>query len=126
MTQYPHKYAQEILVARRKNTIGAFSVLADMQRVSEKRTEPRIPLMARVDILWMDDESTPHVAPATLEDRSHGGVSLRMKTSIRLGSHIAIKSGTLQYSGIVTNCRRDKSGFTIGIKLERRDEKHLK
>jgi len=111
---------------RRNNRIGDLPVLADKQSVSEKRTEPRIPLMARVDILWMDSESTPRVAPATLEDRSHGGVSLRMKNSISLASHVTIKSGTLQYSGIVTNCRRDKSGFTIGIKLDRREDGNVK
>jgi PilZ domain len=95
---------------------------ADRQGVSEKRTEQRIPLMARVDILWMDNELTPRVAPATLEDRSRSGVSLRMKNSISLGSHITIKSGTIQYSGIVTNCRRDKGGFIIGVKLDTREE----
>ena len=82
--------------------------------------------MARVDILWTDNELTPRVAPATLEDRSRGGLSLRMKTSISLGAHITIKSGILQYSGIVTNCRRDKGGFMVGIKLDPREEPELK
>ncbi|HEX3375615.1 MAG TPA: PilZ domain-containing protein [Candidatus Acidoferrales bacterium] len=90
--------------------------------MSEKRTEQRIPLMARVDILWMDDLLTPRVTPATLEDRSQGGVSLRVRSSISLGTHITIKSGTLQYSGVVTNTRRDKGGFMIGVKLIRREE----
>jgi hypothetical protein len=99
-----------------------FLIFADSLEVSEKRTEKRIPLMARVDILWMDDELTPRVTPATLEDRSHGGVSLRIKNSISLGSHITIKSGTLQFSGIVTHSRRDKGGFMIGVKLLRREE----
>jgi hypothetical protein len=94
--------------------------------VSEKRAEQRIPLMARVDILWMDDDLTPRVSPATLEDRSHSGVSLRMKNPISLGSHITIKSGTLQYSGIVTNSRRDKGNFMVGVKLVRREEPNSK
>ena len=101
-------------------------IFADRQGVSEKRAEQRIPLMARVDILWMDDELTPRVTPAILEDRSHGGLSLRTKNSISLGSHITIKSGTLQYSGIVTNTRRDKGGFMIGVKLIRREEPNSK
>jgi hypothetical protein len=98
-------------------------IFADRLGVSEKRSEKRIPLMARVDILWMDDDLNPRVTPATLEDRSHGGLSLRMKSSISLGSHITIKSGTLQYSGIVTNSRRDQNGFMVGIKLDRRENK---
>jgi hypothetical protein len=101
-------------------------IFADGQGVSEKRTEQRIPLMARVDILWTDDELTPRVSPATLEDRSQGGLSLRMNNTICLGSHITIKSGTLQYSGIVTNYRPDKGGYMIGVKLDRREDKSSK
>jgi hypothetical protein len=82
--------------------------------------------MARVDILWMDDKLTPRVTPATIEDRSHGGVSLRIKNSISLGSHITIKSGTFQYSGIVTHTRHEKGGFTIGVKLLRREDPESK
>ena len=101
-------------------------IFADGQDVSEKRTEQRIPLMARVDILWMDDELTPRVSPATLEDRSHGGLRLRMKNTISLGSHITIKSGTIQYSGIVTNYRHDKDGYMIGVKLDRCEDRSSK
>jgi hypothetical protein len=77
--------------------------------------------MARVDVLWMDAEQTPRVSPATLEDRSHAGVSVRMKDKIEIAAHITIKSGTLQISGMVTNCRREKNGFIVGVKLDERD-----
>ncbi len=77
--------------------------------------------MARVDVLWMDVELTPRVSPATLEDRSQGGVSVRMKDKIEIAAHITIKSGTLQISGMVTNCRREKSGFIVGVKLDERE-----
>ena len=94
--------------------------------MSEKRAEQRIPLMARVDILWMDNEITPRIAPGTLEDRSRGGISLRMKNAINIATHVTVKSGTLQYSGIVTNCRRDKGGYIIGVKLDPREEPESK
>jgi len=113
-----HRYFAELVASQRDEVLP---LLADRQVVSEKRTEQRIPLMARVDILWMDNELSPRVAPATLEDRSRRGLRLRMKTSISLGSHITIKSGTLQYLGIVTNCRRDKGGFMVGIQLDPRE-----
>lgn len=90
--------------------------------MSEKRIEKRIPLMARVDILWMDEGMTPRVSPATLEDRSRGGVSVRMKNSIEIASHVTIKSGTLQISGIVTNCRRQKIEFIVGVMIERNED----
>lgn len=95
---------------------------ADRLGVSEKRIEQRIPLMARVDILWMDDELTPRIAPAILEDRSRGGVSVRMKDAVQVGSHVTVKSGMLQYSGVVMNCRRDKGTYITGIKLDPREE----
>ncbi|HET6144329.1 MAG TPA: hypothetical protein VFE02_12545 [Candidatus Acidoferrales bacterium] len=90
--------------------------------MSEKRIEQRIPLMARVDILWMDNELTPRIAPAILEDRSRGGVSLRMKNAVQVGAHVTVKSGMLQYSGIVMNCRRDNGTYITGIKLDPREE----
>jgi hypothetical protein len=83
--------------------------------VSEKRTESRIPLMARVDVLWGDADGTPRVAPATLEDTSHRGMSVRMKNAIRVGSHVTVKWGSEQDSGIVTNCRRDRADYVLGI-----------
>jgi hypothetical protein len=93
-------------------------IFADREGVSEKRTELRIPLMARVDVLWVDEDGTPRVAPATLEDRSHGGVSMRMKDPIGDGSHITIKWGNEQVSGTVTNCRREKAEYVIGVKRD--------
>ena len=86
--------------------------------MSEKRTEFRIPLMARVDVLWADKDGTPRVAPATLEDSSHGGLSMRMKNEIRVGSHITVKWGNEQDSGTVTHCRREKADYVIGVKRE--------
>ncbi len=80
--------------------------------MSEKRTEFRIPLMARVDVLWGDEDGTPRVAPATLEDTSHRGMSVRMKNAIRVGSHVTVKWGSEQDSGTVTNCRREKDRNT--------------
>jgi hypothetical protein len=86
--------------------------------MGEKRAEFRIPLMARVDILWGDEDGTPRVAPGTLEDTSHGGMSMRMKNEIRVGTHVTIKWGNEQVSGIVTNCRREKSEYVLGMKRE--------
>ena len=86
--------------------------------MSEKRAEFRIPLMARVDALWGDEDGTPRVAPAKLEDTSHGGMSVRMKNAIRIGSHITIKWGSEQVSGTVTNCRREKNVYVLGVKRD--------
>ncbi len=86
--------------------------------MSEKRTELRIPLMARVDVLWEDEDGNPRVAPATLEDKSRHGVSVRMMAAIADGSHITIKWGDEHVSGIVTNCRRQKMQYVIGVRRD--------
>ncbi len=86
--------------------------------MSEKRAEFRIPLMARVEVLWGDEDGTPRVAPGTLEDTSHRGMSARMKNAIPIGSHVTIKWGNEQVSGTVTNCRREKLGFVLGMKRD--------
>jgi hypothetical protein len=98
--------------------IGPFQFFADREGVSEKRSEFRIPLMARVDILWEDESGNPRVAPATLEDTSHRGMSVRMKNAIRTGSHVTVKWGSEQDSGTVTNCRREKADYILGIRRE--------
>ena len=86
--------------------------------MNEKRTELRVPLMVRVDVLWGDEDGTPRVAPAKLEDRSRGGVCVRMKDPIRIGSKITIKWGSEQFSGTVTNSRREKADYVIGVKRD--------
>ena len=97
---------------------GQFLIFADRQGVSEKRAELRIPLMARVDVLWTDEDGTPRIAPATVEDKSQGGVSVQMKGPIRVGTHITVKWGSEQVSGTITNCRREKAHYVVGVKRE--------
>jgi hypothetical protein len=86
--------------------------------VSEKRVEFRIPLMARVDVMWGDQDGTPRVAPAKLEDTSHHGMSVRLKTAIPVGSHVTVKWGNEQDSGIVIYSRRERSDYIIGVKRD--------
>jgi len=72
--------------------------------------------MARVDVLWTDEAGTPRVAPATLEDSSHGGLSMRMKNPIAVGSHVTVRWGNEQASGAITHCRKVKGDYVIGVK----------
>lgn len=86
--------------------------------MGEKRAEPRIPLMARVDVLWTDGDKAPRVAPGTLEDKSNSGFSVRMKEPAPVGAHVTVKRGSEQVSGTVTYCRHEKAYFVIGVKRE--------
>ena len=41
-----------------------------------------------------------------------------MKNEIRIGSHVTVKWGSEQDSGTVTNCRREKTDYIIGVKRD--------
>ena len=71
--------------------------------------------MARVDVLWTDEQGAPRVAPGSLEDRSHGGLSIRLKTAIPIGCHVTVRRGSEEVSGTVTYSRPYKGGHVIGI-----------
>ncbi len=82
--------------------------------------------MARVDVLWEDDDGNPRVAPATLDDKSRSGVSVRMSAAIGDGSHVTVKWGNEHVSGTATNCRRDKTQYVIGIKRDTKEVRESK
>jgi hypothetical protein len=82
------------------------------------RKEPRVAVMTRVEAMWEDETGTPHVAPATIEDRSPGGASLRINTPISVGSKLTIKGHREQFTGVVVNSRNDKTEYFLGIKRD--------
>jgi hypothetical protein len=86
--------------------------------MQEKRKEPRVAVMTRVEVIWEDETTTPHVAPATIEDRSPSGVSLRINTAISVGSKLTIKGPREQFPGVVVNSRTDKAEYFLGIKRD--------
>ena len=106
------------LAERKSDKLKPVLLFADRKSMGEKRGEARIPLMARVDVLWTDGEQAPRVAPATLEDKSDGGFSVRIKEPVPVGTHVTVKRGSEQASGTVTYCRREKAHFVIGLKRE--------
>ena len=86
--------------------------------MDNKRKESRFPVMIRVEAMWEDETQKKCVAPATIEDRSHGGVCIRIGTPISAGSTLTIKRNNEQFSGVVTNLRADDRGYVLGIKLD--------
>jgi primosomal protein N' len=45
-------------------------------------------------------------------------MSMQMKNEISVGSHVTVKWGSEQVSGTITNCRREKAHYIIGIKRD--------
>jgi hypothetical protein len=74
--------------------------------------------MARVEVMWEDEEGTPRVAPGTLDDRSRGGMCVRMKVPIGVGSRLTIKWGNEQVSGTVVNRRLERANYVLGVKRD--------
>jgi hypothetical protein len=86
--------------------------------MQEKRKEPRVAVMTRVEAMWEDETGAPRVAPATIEDRSPSGASIRINTPISVGSKVTIKGHREQFTGVVVNSRNDKSEYFLGIKRD--------
>jgi hypothetical protein len=84
----------------------------------ELRKEPRSPVMTRVEALWEDETQTARVAPAIIEDKSPGGVCIRISSPISVGSKLTIKSRREQFSGTVANSRRDKTEYILGVQRD--------
>jgi PilZ domain-containing protein len=82
-----------------------------------RRKSPRLFVMAKVEALWQDDTGNPRVAPATVEDRSRGGLSIRINTPVCVGTKLIIKWQSEQFSGNVTHSRRDKAEYILGIQF---------
>lgn len=74
--------------------------------------------MARVEVTWEDETHTPCVAAGIIEDRSPGGVCIRINAPIAVGLKLTIKTYREQLSGIVTNSRPEDKIYIVGIKLD--------
>jgi hypothetical protein len=83
--------------------------------MAEKRKEPRIALFKRVEASWEDESHAQRVAPATILDRSTGGICLQISVPIGVGSKLTIKAQKEQFTGTVVNSRNDKKDYILGI-----------
>jgi hypothetical protein len=84
----------------------------------ENRAEARTSIMALVDALWEDEAGTPRVAPAKLEDKSPGGLSIRIKERITVGSKVTIHWDRGHFSGSVTYCLLHRGEYIVGIQRD--------
>ena len=99
-----------------KNRQFQISPAADGMR--ENRAEARTSIMARVDALWEDESGTPRVVPAKLEDKSPGGLSIRIMERIPVGSSVTIHWERGHISGSVTYCLLHRGEYVVGIQRD--------
>ena len=89
--------------------------------MSEKRSDSRITVMMRVELLWQDGAGTAHITTGTLEDKSREGASVRVKEPIPTGAKLIIQGQRDHFSGTVVYCREDSSRhdrYVLGIQRE--------
>ncbi|MGH9681958.1 MAG: PilZ domain-containing protein [Candidatus Acidiferrales bacterium] len=86
--------------------------------MGEVRREPRTPVMMRTEVVWTDETEGQRTIPATIEDRSAGGVCIRIASPIPAGSKLEFKARKETLSGTVAYCRPDRREYILGIKLE--------
>ena len=91
---------------------------ADVGSVHEKRSEPRVNMMARIEALWDDEAGTQHISPGKLEDLSDGGLCVRVSEPIKVGSKLIVQWPRGKYSGTVVQCRQHGRDFVLGIKRD--------
>jgi hypothetical protein len=102
--------------------IGLFRSFADVNNVREHRAEPRAGIMARIEVLWVDEGGNPRITPAKLEDKSPGGASFRIHEPISVGTNLTIQWPHGHFSGTVAYCNPHGQEFALGIHRDPNDE----
>jgi|SRR5579864_4432753 len=104
--------------SRRYADIKLLWFSADVGSVSEKRSEPRVNMMARIEALWEDEAGTSHISRGKLEDLSDGGLSIRVNELIAVGSKLIVRMPRGDFPGTVVQCRQNGRDFVLGIKRD--------
>jgi len=74
--------------------------------------------MARAEVEWADPPEIPHIAAAMIEDHSRGGVCIRLKEHIGVGSKITIRWSREEFSGIVRHSKKVAGHYVVGVQRQ--------
>ncbi len=74
--------------------------------------------MARIEALWKDDAGIQQVTRGKLEDLSDGGLCIRIKDPISVGSKLIVRWQSGEYSGTVVQSRQLGHEYVLGIKRD--------
>src|ERR1700733_5574046 len=88
-----------------------------METEFRKRMVPefRKPVMTMVEAAWRDTDGISRTIAARMEDKSRGGVCIRIKTRLAVGSELRIQWPQHHFFGRVRYCRSDGMDFLAGI-----------
>lgn len=86
--------------------------------MTQNRKESRKVIVARAEVHWQDTIGNSCMIPAMIEDSSHGGMSVRIKKPISVGSKLEIRWYKEQIQGVVRNCRKDGFEYLLGVQRD--------
>jgi hypothetical protein len=89
-----------------------------VESVIEKRSEPRINMMAQVEARWEDDAGVSHSCRGKLEDISTKGLGIRITEPIAVGSKLVVGWRQESIAGTVVQCRQVGQNHFLGIKRD--------
>ena len=81
-------------------------------------TDFRKPVMTQVEASWEDSGGTFRTVPARMENKSVGGVCIRIKTPIVVGSKLKIQWRLEHFFGTVRYCRPEGAEYLVGIQRD--------
>jgi hypothetical protein len=91
---------------------------AEVAYMDERRSEPRINMMARIEALWQDEAGSEHVSRGKIEDLSDGGLCIRVKDPISVGSKLTVRFHLGNFPGTVVQSRKHGQDYVLGIKRD--------
>jgi PilZ domain len=104
--------------SRQDADIKLLSFSADVGSVSEKRSEPRVNMMALIEAQWQDEAGNSQTARGKLEDLSDGGLCIRINEPIGIGSKLIVRTHRENFTGTVVQSRQYGRDFVLGIKRD--------
>ena len=81
-------------------------------------TDFRKPVMTLVEASWEDPGGILQTVPARMENKSVGGVCIRIKTPIVVGSRVKIQWRLEHFSGTARYCRAEGTEYLVGLQRD--------
>ena len=85
--------------------------------MSERRKNPRIPYVARTQILW-DGPNGEITVSGMIEDKSISGLGIEVPRPIPVGTSVRVRLGKEIISAVVRRCFKSGFGSFVGVSYD--------
>ena len=100
--------------ARSTSGLESCCLRSDIEEVSERRKDPRIPYIARTQIIWDSPNGEISLA-GMIEDKSISGLGIEVSRAIPVGASVRVRLGNETISAVVRRCIRTGFGNFVGV-----------